>query len=239
MNDFSYALFEKKLTEDELVSDLDSAKKIDNIVDVIDGKSFVKVKAKVTFNDMNLIKSTLLDFNKIGKTLAHITNFEEISKVRGQLEKARSNIKDRNQKSKLEQQIKDMTNINKLAREGGLQMDQEFLNDFVLVLNYGFQDQLEIRMELSGFSFSANLKRECLREDESLIIRKYAGQTEADFVLFGAVTQYQGPNFDDVEEKEESENMKVALMNLVSILKDIESTFTGRLSNQPLWTESP
>jgi len=94
-------------------------------------------------------------------------------------------------------------------------------------------------MELSGFSFSANLKGECLREDESLIIRKYARQTEVDFALFGAVTQYQGPNFDDVEEKEESENMKVALMNLVSILKDIESTFTGRLSNQPLWTESP
>lgn len=232
LNDYSYTIFEKKLIEDGVVSELDITKNIDDVIDFISGKSFVKVKAKVTFNDINSINNTLVNFNKIGKALAHITNYKEISEVKEQLEKVRSNTKDRNQRSKLERQVKDMANINKLAKESGLQQDQGFLDDLALVLNYGFQDQLEIQMDLSGFYFTANLKRDSLRENENLIIRKYSRQTEVDFVLFGVITQSQGSSVDDVEDSEEYENIKEALMNLVSHLTNVESTFTGRLSNE-------
>lgn len=221
LNDFSYSLFEKKLIEDGLVLDLDTTRLFDNLAGLIDAKSFIKVKAKVTFNDIKTINNTLVNFNKIGKALVHITNYKEISEVREQLEKVRTSVKDRNQRSKLEKKVKDMANINKLAKESGLQQDQSFLDDLALVLNYGFQDQFEIQMELSGFYFTANLKRESLREDESLIIRKYSRQTEVDFVLFGVITQYQGPKIDEVEESEEYESIKEALMNLVSHLTNI------------------
>lgn len=232
LSDFSYALFEKKLIEDGLVSDMDSTKKFDTTSDFIDGKSFIKVKAKITFNDINSINSMLVNYNIIGKAIAHVANFDEINKLKEQLVKAKSDLKDRNQKSKLETQLKDMLNINKLAKERGLHQDQNFLDSLVTVLKYGFQDQLEIQMDLSGFHFTANLKRENLRESESLIIRKYSRKTEVDFVLFGVVTQYQSSNNDDAEKQEKYENLKEALMNIVWHLTNIESKFTGRLSNE-------
>lgn len=231
LSDYSYTLFEKKLIEDELVSVLNFNKPIDTIIDFIDGKSFIKVKSKVTFNDINSINSTLENFNKIGKAIAHITSLKEISAVKEQLEKAKANIKDRNQKGTLQTRLNDITNINKIAKETGLQQDQKLLDDLAFILKYGFQDQLEIQMDLSGFLFTANLKRESLKESESLIIRKYSRKTEVDFVLFGIITQYQSSNDIDIDIKEHK-SIKEALMNLVSHLTNVESTFIGRLSNE-------
>lgn len=233
LNDYSYAIFEKKLLEDKMVLNLNGDKTEETKLST--DKSFIKITSKATFNDMNTISNTLKRFNEIGKALAHLTNFQEISAVREQLEKAKQNTKDRNQKSKLQTQLKSMTNISKLAAESGLQQDQKFLDDLSLVLTYGFQDQLEVQMELVESIFSANLNRSFLREPEELVIRKYSRKTEVEFTLFGIVTQYQREEAEELKElevNEDYESMKEALMNLVSSLSDVEATFTGRLSNE-------
>lgn len=230
LNDYSYTIFEKKLIDDEMVQVVSSDEGEDSQVGT--DKSFIKITSKATFNDINTINNTLKNFNKIGKALAHITNFQEISAVREQLEKAKKNTKDRNQKSKLQTQLKSMTNINKLATESGLQQDQGFLDDLSLVLTYGFQDQLEVQMEFVESIFSANLNRSYLREPEELVIRKYSRKTEVEFTLFGIITQHQRENLDELEENEDYESIKEALMNLVSHLSNVEATFTGRLSNE-------
>lgn len=230
LNDYSYTIFEKKLLDDEKVLTVD-----DNTVDVgisCNERTFIKITSKATFNDINTINSTLKNFNKIGKALAHITNYEEISAVKEQLEKAKRNTKDRNQKSKLQAKFKSMTNINKLATESGLQQDQDFLDDLSLVLSYGFQDQLEVQMGLVDTIFSANLNRSFLREPEELVIRKYSRKTEVNFTLFGIITQFQREMLEDLEEKDEYDSIKEALMNFVSHLSNVEATFTGRLSNE-------
>ena len=230
LNDYSYTIFEKKLIDDEMVLVVGSEEGGDPQVDT--DKSFIKITSKATFNDINTINNTLKNFNKIGKALAHITNFQEISAVREQLEKAKQNTKDRNQKSKLQTQLKSMTNINKLATESGLQQDQSFLDDLSLVLTYGFQDQLEVQMEFVESIFSANLNRSYLREPEELVIRKYSRKTEIEFTLFGIITQHQREKLEELEENEDYESIKEALMNLVSHLSNLEATFTGRLSNE-------
>ncbi len=123
--------------------------------------------------------------------------------------------------------------INAIAKESGLQLDQEFIEDLSLVLNYGFQDQLEVQMKVANTIISANLNREFLRENEDLVIRKYSRKTEVNFTLFGIITQHINHEIenDEVLDNDE-ENMKVALMNMVSSLSDLESTFTGRLDNE-------
>jgi hypothetical protein len=230
LNDYSYTIFEKKLLEDEkvlIVSDSEAGTE-----EFTGDKSFIKISSKAIFNDINSINSTLKNFNVIGKALAHITNFKEISEVKEQLEKAKQNTKDRNQKSKLQSQFKSLTNINKLAKESGLQQDQKFLDDLALILTYGFQDQLEVQLNPEDKIFSANLNRSFLRESEELVIRKYSRQTEVKFTLFGIVTQWQKEQPEDLEEKEDFDSIKEALMNLVSHLSNVEATFTGRLSNE-------
>jgi len=230
LNDYSYTIFEKKLLDDGLVFVTPNAEQA--VEENIENMSFIKITSKATFNDINSINETLKNFNKIGKALAHVTNFKKISAVKEQLEKAKQNTKDRNKKSQLQTQFKSLTNINKLATESGLQQDQGFLDDLALLLSYGFQDQLEVQMNLDNRIFSANLNRSFLRESEDLVIRKYSRQTEVALTLFGIVTQRQRDKLEELEENEDFDSIKEALMNLVSHLSNLESTFTGRLSNE-------
>ncbi len=230
LNDYSYTLFEKKLLEDNKVVEISHSGEEKG--PLLDGKSFIKVTSRATFNDMNSIKDTLKNFNKIGEALTHITNFEEISAAREQLEKAKAETRDRNKKSKLQSEFKYLTNINKLAKDSGLQQDQDFLNNLELVLSYGFQDQLEVQMNLNNRIISANLNRSFLREKEDLIIRKYSRRTEVEFTLFGIITQYQREELEELEESEEFNNIKEAIINLVSHLSNVEATFTGRMSHE-------
>ena len=229
LNDYSFTIFEKKLLDDERVSVVSDAGLSERF---LEDKSFIKITSKVTFNDINSINATLKNFNAIGLALAHVTNIKAISAAKEQIEKAKQNITDRNAKNKLNAQFSSLTNINKLAADSGLQHDQKFLDALALVLAYGFQDQLEVKMNNDGKIFSANLNRSFLRETEALVIRKYSRQTEVEFTLFGIVTQYPREKLKEVEKKEELGSIKEAVMNLVSHIGNVEATFTGRLSNE-------
>ncbi len=109
--------------------------------------------------------------------------------------------------------------------------DPTFLADLAATLEYGYQDQFEVQMNCGEKVFSANLKREYLREKEDLLIRKYARQTEVKFVLFGVITQI---NSIQLEAPVVGDNPKIkeALMGMVRLLSNLESTFVGRLENE-------
>ena len=100
------------------------------------------------------------NFNKIGIALTHVTMQETIQDIKGTAHSTKKK-KNANVKSVIET----------LAKENGLYSDQAFLDDLSFLLNYGFQDQLEIQMDVYDSVISANLKRSCLREEESLMIR--------------------------------------------------------------------
>lgn len=230
LNDYSYTIFEKKLLEDERVLVMPMCS--EDFDAHLGKKSFVKITSKATFNDINSLIEMLKNFNEIGKSMAHIASFKEISAVKEQLEKATVNLKDRNQKAKLKHQFKSTTDIKRIAGERGLQQDQEFLNDLSFLLSYGFQDQLEVQMDLADKMFSANLNRFYLRESEEMLIRKYSRRSEVEFTLFGIVTQYQKERLDKIDAKSDLGSIKEAIMNLVSHMSNIEANFTGRLSNE-------
>lgn len=234
LHDYNYTLFEEKLNKSDKVLSI-SAENIGQEIEQIEDAGFVKVRSKVVFNDMNLIKSTLENFNKIGEALAYITNFEKMEEVRNQFEKTSENTKDRNQKAKLKQQLKSLTNIEKLAKDLGLQQDSGFLKHLDFILNYGFQDQFAVQMPIESYTFSADCKRDDFREDEHLLIRKYSRFAEKEFVLVGTVAQssnnsidYQKVNNEDSEPK----HLKEAIMALVEALWVVESGFSGKLENE-------
>lgn len=232
LHDYSYTIFEQYLLDEKKVLEINSENAKAEIQSFQDF-SFVKVKAKATFNDINSINKTLKEFNNIGKALAHVTNFKQIEELHSQLEKSKNSIKDRNKRAIAQRQQKSLTNISKLAKDSGLTQNQKFLDDLSYLLSFGFQDQFEIQLSTDHHVFSANLKREELREPEDLLMRKYSRKTEKEFVVFGVVTQSSSDidlNLND--ESGEYENIKEALMNLVAHLTNMEMTFTGRLSNE-------
>ncbi|MDO9140550.1 MAG: hypothetical protein Q7U38_09515 [Methylobacter sp.] len=233
LSDFSYTLFEKKLLDDNKVIEVGEDFLIEELRDKAESISFIKVTAKAVFNDMKLIKETLKNFNNFGLALTHVTNVNVINEARERLEKAKSITKDRNQQSKLTSQDKSIIKIiEKLANEHGLQQDQKFLDNLVSLFDYGFQDQLEIQMQLTDSIVSANLKRNFLRESEELMIKKYSRQTECNFVMFGIITQYKRDKLNEIKELSGIPSIKEALMNMMAHLTNIEEGFIGRLSNE-------
>ncbi len=234
LHDYTYKIFEEELNESGKVLSI-SAENIDQQIEQIENAGFVKVTGKVVFNDMNMLKTTIENFNELGEALAYITNFENMEEVRNQFEKAAENTKDRNQKAKLKQRLKSLTNIEKLAKDQGLWQDQDLLKHLDFILNYGFQDQFAVQIPIGSYTFSAECKREDFREDEHLLVRKYSRLAEKEFVIVGTVSQSSNNPVDNQEvenELFEFQHLKEAIMFLIEKLTVVESSFVGRVTNE-------
>ena len=233
LHDYSYTLFEEHLRKSGKILSL-SVENIDENIKQIDNAGFVEVRGKIVFNDMNILKSTIENFNELGEALAYMANFEKMEEVREQLETAAESIKDRNKKAQLRQKLKGLTNIKNLAKDQGLHQDPEFMEKLRFVLDYGFQDQFEVQIPIEPYLFSSNFNRERLREDEHLLMRKYSRFAEKEFVLFGTVAQNSNEFIDHEEEEENyvSQHIKEMIMFLVEKLSVMESTFTGKLASE-------
>ena len=188
LHDYSYTLFERYLKEKNKVHSVS----VDNILETvpcIERVGFVEVRAKAVFNDMDAIRGVIGGFNDLGEALAYVINSEELKNVRQEMEALADSTSDRNRKAQLKQRLKYLTNVGNLAKSMGLRQDPELLKKIVSLLEYGFQDQFEVRMPTGEYTFSANLKREHLREHEHLLIRKYSRFSERPFVLLGTIAQ--------------------------------------------------
>ena len=236
LHDYSYTLFERHLKEDRKVPTV-TADNVDDVVTSLESIDFIEIQAKPMFNDMNILRDTLEGFNDLGEAITYLTNAEKIDSARKGVDQLEETITDRNQRARARQQHKQVLNIAKMAQDAGLRQDPELLEKMAYLLKFGFRDQFEVQLPVGGFIFSANLKREYLREDEHLLVRKFSRLPDRDFVLLGTVAQ--APNRDegcgDGERDPESSvpaSLKEALMQLVQSLADVESTFTGRLTNE-------
>ena len=236
LHDYSYTLFEHELKEQNKVRNV-SIENIQETVQCIDQCSFVEVRANAVFNDINTIKGTIESFNDLGDALAYVTSFKELDSVRQQIEALAQSTPDRNKKAELTQRLKSLRNIENLAKTKGLHQDPEYLKRLGFLLNYGFQDQFEVQMTTGDYTFSANLKREYLRENEHLLVRKYSRFSEKQFVLFGTIAQSPNRSVDtddhrETGEDEEPQNVKEAIMRLVEALSAVEQKFSGKLANE-------
>ena len=236
LHDYSYTLFERYLDEQEKVQVI-CAENVRDTINCVEHLAFVKVRATAIFNDMNMLKATIEGFNILGEALAYITNFEELSAARQQLAALEESTSDRNKKALLRQRLKALGNIENLATSKGLRQDPKFLEKLAFLLDFGFRDQFEVRMVTEPYAFSANLKREYLREDEHLLVRKYSRVPEKMFVLFGTIAQNpkkpeeEGSESEDVEIAA-PEHIKEAVMQIVEALSDVEQSFSGKLENE-------
>ncbi|MBU3027584.1 DUF6414 family protein [Zobellia galactanivorans] len=241
LHDYSYNLFEDTLKAENRVLEID----LDNInenIEKINEFSFVKVSGNVVFNDLKIIEDTIRNFNDIGGAFGYITqkaaHDEEVKKLKETVK----DVTDRNQKAKINSIIKSKTNFKKQLKESGLNLEEDYIKNLAYILDYGYNQQFEVQIPIraeddSYHLFSAQLKRENLKDDEYSIIKKYSRESEKKFVLFGILTQTLTSKekegiFSELKAKADDSDdviMKEALMNVVSQLTSLEKTFTGKL----------
>ena len=240
LHDYSYTLFEKKLSEDNKVLVVNS----DNIVDSIDeipNHSFIRVSGRASFNDMKLTVQTINSFNEFGSAITYVTSHQEMKEQKAEVDEQIKQIKDRNQRAVAKNKAKKALTIEKLAKERGLNLDQELLEKLAFLLEYGYKDQFELQIPISlndgiggKLIFSAVLNRSILEEEVETLIKRFSRLSEKPFTLFGMITQHERETseIDGEEETEETKHLKQALMVLNTKLSAIEDSYIGRLSNE-------
>ena len=234
LHDYSYTLFEQRLYDDNRVVNV-SAQNFHEHFENINDTGFIAVSGKAIFNDMRMLKATMKRFNDLGEAITYVSNFEEIQNVREKLDESVASAGDRNTKAQLRQRLKTLNNIAELAKSKGLQQDSVFLEKLEFLLDYGFQDQFEVQIPLGGHIFSANLKREYLRDDEELLVKKYSRFSKKGFVLFGTIAQSATQDVDANEysvDEPSPEHMKVVIMQMVEAIAGVEAGFSGKLENE-------
>jgi hypothetical protein len=240
LHDYAYTLFEKKLSElDRLITvsgTVDDATK-----NILKEATLVKISGPALLTDVRLVKDTVERYNEIGEALTYVSDFEQREQLKNAVEAQIREEKDKNRKARLREQKKLLSNIEASAKKKGLHLDGDFLKKLSLLLQYGFGEQLEVRIALptsagKKIEFAAPLNREYLREDDVSIVRKYSRRTQKELVLLGVATQVgeqseeqETPKQDD---EDEPSHMKRALLNMVKLLSAVEETFIGILENE-------
>lgn len=237
LHDYSYNLFEEKLFEEKKVLQIDAESIVESL-SKLDAYEFVKVKGRLLFSDVKLINETIDEFNKLGEALVYITNFPNLDQLKQQYSAISSQATNRNDKAFAKQTSKRLDDLSAIAKQLGMNIDQGFLDRLRLVLNYGYKDQLELKIYLSNksdeiFLFSAPLKRAFLKEEEHLIVSKFSRYSEKEFCIFGMITQSRGnqPAL-PVKENANPEDIKQAISQLVLGLLNLEKQFTGKIENE-------
>lgn len=242
LHDYSYNLFEDTLIKEMRVLELNKDN-IDDEIEKISEYSFVKISGNVVFNDLKIIEDTIKNFNKIGEAFGYVTQKSAYDEELAKLKSSFSSIQDRNQRAKAEAALKSKTDFKKILKEQGLNLDDDYLKNIAYILDYGYNQQFEVQVPVKSstddfYLFSAQLKRENLKDDEVAIIKKYSRETEKEFKLFGIVTQRLTSDskkkiFEELKASPinpEQPNMKEAIMNMVSMLTNLEATFTGKMN---------
>ncbi|WP_286901885.1 DUF6414 family protein [Vreelandella sedimenti] len=233
LNDYSFTVFEDYLSKEGKILDLSGPSfDIEEVKESIKDFSFVKVKSRAIFNDVDKITELFTEFNTIGEALAHMGAYEEIRSLKAQIEELKSHTNNRNEKSRLETEYKRLTNISKLAKDRGLYQDPKFMSDLALLTKYGFSDQFEIQQAGGDMVFTSCLKREFLREKEDLLVKKYSRKTEKEVVVFGVISQAFSAFEPNIDKKPDYRNMKTGLMSIVEHLTNIENSISGKQENE-------
>jgi len=228
-HDYSFTLFESHLLSEGKILDIADAELfLNDIKPQITNFSFIRVKAKATFNDVNKILELFSEFNSIGEALTYAQTFNQIDQISAQL----AQVTDKNQKASLETQKKKLTDFKSLAKTTGLYQDPKLLSNLCLLTKYGFSDQFEITQSKGEILFTSCLKRDFLRESEELLVKKYSRKTEKEIVILGMISQAFSSNQAKPNDNIDYPNMKAGILNIVEHLTEIENSISGKQENE-------
>lgn len=228
LHDYAFSIFEKYLTDNDLLNLINEHTNSEN---VSSDKPFIKVSATAKIIDAEKIIHLLTNFNELGAAVAHTTKHDERKELLAELEQLKAQEKNNSEKQKIAEKIKVASSIESWAKDLGLWYDPEFISGLIMLIDYGFNKQLEIHQRTQGIIFSSLLKNESLRESKELIVRKYSRITERKIVVIGTITQTNIPIADSTK-ADEINHLKEAVINMIDHIADMEKAFSGKLSNE-------
>lgn len=236
LHDYAYTLFENYVIDN---CDLISLTQSDFLpINEIENHSFIKITGFASFNDMEMIKETVDQFNEFGESLAYITTSEERNKQLAVLQENLRNSQSSDRKKQINKDILKLKDVHDLAMQKGLCLDDEYLKKLSFTLAFGYKDAFDVKYILSNKAnpseqniITGVINREFLKCDEIEIIKKYSRFSSKPITLLGIISQSNNINEKAIK-NENPDNMRDAIDNVTETLAGIENTFIGKLTNE-------
>jgi hypothetical protein len=232
LNDYAYTLFEDEIDRQGILATIEEGVVSTHVVP----GSLVRVRGTAILNDMRAISSFIKNFNAFGEALTYVQSHAAREELEKTAQAALQTVRDRNQKARIKEELRAKTDLQTLAKRSNLRQDEQFLTKLASLLDFGYGDHFEIRCRPVGATsnafYSALLKRESLRENESLTVKKFGRHAEGQFSLIGVMCQVGDPSTGAEPPKEEFTHFKEAIYNMVTALAGVETSFTGRIDNE-------
>ncbi|MDO7834271.1 hypothetical protein Q4610_04360 [Sphingobium sp. HBC34] len=207
LEDHAYSIFEDKISESKMIQNVTFEQEILDL-------PFLKVCGQTKINDTRATNALVSNFNSIGLALYTAINFQSLS------EKSLGKFPSDN-------------DLKNRAKAEGMQMDQKLLSSLSTLIEFGLNGMLEIEMTFPSFSFTAPLKREFLRENETILIQKYSRLPHKHFTVVGSVTQVKDHIITrDINNVGDQDNIKKAIRVLSEHMHSVEDAFAGPSSGE-------
>ncbi|MCF5747426.1 MULTISPECIES: hypothetical protein [Pseudomonas syringae group] len=234
LHDYAYAIFEDKLVEAKLVSNFDSTSSFNDIAPVNGDSRIVRVKAKARLVDSAETVKALEGLVDMQQAIAMMSANEAREALLEEIIAGEA-ISKPNRVA-----IKELDRLSKpLIRKEKVDNDKLYYRHMSAVLSYGYKGRLDISMQLSDCSLTADLKRACLKDEEDFIVKTYSRESDVNLVILGIVTRVRpkassdvGPESGSDERDPEQISMSESLSRASKALHSLESIFTEVDENQ-------
>lgn len=241
MHDHSYSVVERQLIETGRVVSFSS---VEELVEAgpLTGR-FVKVIGRAKFYDAKALVEAVLAFNDLTAAVGYVSSQEQRQSLEASYEQRFQDAKTKQDRDAIRKEKEVLSNPMKLAELRGSTQDPKFLEQIAYVLQYGYADRFEVRVELDGMSgtprvFSAVLDRRHFTESEDILLQRVGRAPEVPFTLLGVVTRVADihEGISATQEKEpiatSPASMKEALLHVVDHFANVDQSIVGQLSNE-------
>lgn len=209
--DYSYQLFEDKLFELNAVVEINQNTQLADLEAV----RFVKIKSRVKLLDYSVIIETLNSFPQLLESMLIASSWEELQELK------QNQPKGKNPYSAKRQEIKHLSN-----------KDAEQQEALSYLLSFWYESMFAIQAEVNETTYTAELKRDHLREDAQLITRKYSRLSEKEFSILGTISLKENIRTKVTQDDIKGENLRLAIKQLIELYTDVENNLWGILPNE-------
>ncbi|OCH13782.1 hypothetical protein A6E05_05605 [Aliivibrio sp. 1S165] len=220
LHDHSFNLFEKELISSDRILDLTIQDfNYDEICE--SNKSFVKIRAKGKFIDLQGLQHFFSHFNEIGEAVATLPLTETLQKIDKLKANNPKSIDAKNLQSSFDKEIKQQ-----IANGKGLPPIS--IKSFNILLEHFGDDIIRFEQKYNNSILTSCLNSNYLRDSLIAIYRKYSRKTAKEFVVIGTISHADGTQ--EVDDNEVPDGAKVIshFKHMGESLYEMEQSFTGK-----------
>jgi len=228
LHDYAYSIFESKLTELDKLFFATSDTDIESFI--ASGKKMIRVRARVQFLDAAEIAKVMGSLVDMQDAILVVSRNDEREQVIQEILK----LEDPTSKSGRAGILRKQLAVLSEPEKAKLESENERANYASLagLISTHLKDRLDVLMSAGDFLVKADMKRDCLRNEENFIYKTYSRFSDVELVLVGIVTQANRASKSETSilpsenEESESDGFRNMIMRAVECFQQLDSLFT-------------